>query len=145
MAKNSSEEFITSNNFEVVIGDHTWNDYETVSGIGIDFEDIAIQQGDKNQMLNRPGRYNANDIVLTRRLKKDRELFQLVKVLKDGDTKRKNGSIILKDLDGKEVLRYNFFGAWCKSWRVPALSKGQNAADVLLEEVVMSVNEVEMA
>lgn len=139
-----TEEYLSVSSFKVTIDGTNWSTYESVSGVGVDMEDISFQS-DKNQMLNRPGRFNARDIHLTRRFKKDKELYGWVKEIKAGKQTRKSGSIILLDDEDKEVARFNFFGAWPKSWSGPALSKDRGGNDILREEIVLSIQDVEMA
>ena len=144
MAANGTEEYISVSSFKVTIDGLNWSVYESVSGIGIDMEDIAFQS-EKNQMLNRPGRFNARDITLGRRFKKDKELYAWVKDIKAGKQTRKSGSVILMDDEEKEVARFNFFGAWPKSWSGPTLAKDKAGNDILREEIVLSVQDVEFA
>lgn len=140
----ATEEYINVSNFKVTIDGHNWSTYEMVSGIGIDMEDVAFQS-EKNQILNRPGRFNARDITLARRFKKDKELYSWMKEIKSGKQTRKSGSVILMDDEEKEVARFNFFGAWPKAWSGPTLSKDRAGNDILREEIVLSVQDVEMA
>ncbi|MCB0359929.1 MAG: phage tail protein, partial [Bdellovibrionales bacterium] len=106
---NETEEYLSVSSFKVSIDGMNWETFETVSGIGVDLEDISFQS-DKKMMLNRPGRYNARDITLIRRFKKDRELYDWIKKIKDGKNERKSGSVILFDDEDTEVVRFNFFG-----------------------------------
>lgn len=139
-----TEEFINVSSFKVSIDGLNWTSYEHVGGLGVDVEDVGYQ-GDKNQILNRPGRYTARDITLTRRYKKDKELYAWVKDIKAGKQTRKSGSVILMDDEEKEVARFNFFGAWPKSWSGPTLSKEMSGNDTLKEEIVLSIADLEMA
>jgi phage tail-like protein len=139
------EEFLTVSSFKVSIDGHTWEVYETVSGLGLEIEDLPFA-GDKNVTWNRPGRCTARDITLVRRFKKDKELYTWFKDIKSGKTIRKSGSILLLNDEGSEVCRFNFFGAWPKSWSAPALSKDvRSGNDILKETIVLSVQDVEMA
>lgn len=144
MSTKGSEEYIHASSFKVVIDGQNWSQYDSVHGIGVDVEDIPFQ-GEKNQMQNRPGRYNARDITLSRPFKKDKELYAWLKEIKAGKQVRKSGSVILLDDESKEVVRFNFFNAWPKSWSGPALSKDRNGNDLLREEIVLSIGDVEMA
>ena len=46
-----------------------------------------------------------------------------------GKIKRKNGTIILNDMDGAEVARWNFYDAWPTKWDGPDFSaNGTNVA-----------------
>lgn len=143
MSAQSNEDFLSVSSFKVTIDGHNWSNYESVSGIGIDIEDISYQ-GDKNHLLNKPGRFNARDLVLSRRFKKDKELYAWMKDIKAGKPNRKSGSVILMDDADKEVVRFNFTEAWPKSWSGPTLSKDRSGNDILKEEIVLSVRDVEM-
>ena len=140
----ANEEYINVSSFKVTIDGHNWSVFESVTGIGIDMEDVSFHS-EKNQMQNRPGRYNARDMVLRRRFKKDKEFYNWMKEIKGGKPSRKSGSVILMDDEEKEVARFNFFGAWPKSWSGPELSKDKGGQDILKEELVLSVADVEMA
>jgi phage tail-like protein len=145
MATTGHEEFVTSSNFKVSIDGHQWDVFESMSGLGVQFEDISYS-GEHNVTLNRPGRASANDITFTRRFKKDPELYKWIKEIKEGKQTRKSGSVIITDDEGKEVNRFNFFGAWPKSWTAPTLSKGtKNSNDITVETIVLSVQDVEMS
>ena len=143
MAK-GQEEFLNVSSFKVSIDGKNWEVYESVSGLGLSMEDIPFQ-ADKNQLSNRPGRCNANDIVLTRRFRKDKELYDWMKSIKEGKKEVKSGSVVLMDDEYKEIVRFNFFDAWPKAWHGPSLSKQVGGNDTLLETVVLSVSDVEMA
>ena len=140
----TNEEYLSTTGFTVRISGMNWNTFESVSGIGVDIEDIAFQS-DKNQLTNRPGRFNARDIRLTRRFKKDRELYDWMKAIKDGKQERKSGSVVLTDDEGNKVLSLDFDRAWPKSWSGPKLSKDQGGNDILKEEIVLSVGDLTFA
>lgn len=140
----SQEDFLSVSSFSVNIDGMNWEVFEQVSGVGVDMEDIAFQS-DKKMILNRPGRFNARDITLVRRFKKDKELYNWMKEIKEGKNTRKDGSVILYDDESNEVVRFNFFKAWPKSWSGPTLSKDRSGNDILREEIVLSVQDVEMA
>ncbi|MCA1702769.1 MAG: phage tail protein, partial [Actinobacteria bacterium] len=51
-----------------------------------------------------------------------------------GRTERRNGSIILRDDAGKDMLRFNFFEGWPCKWEGPAFNaKGSEVAIETLE------------
>ncbi len=138
-----TEEFLSASSFKVSLDGVNWDVFDSVSGLGIHFEDIVFQS-EKNQLLNRPGRFNASDITLTRRFKKDDQFFAWIKELKAGKQSRKSGSVILYDDESQEVCRFDFERAWPKSWSAPTLAKGPHGNDVLKEEIVLSVEDLTM-
>ncbi|MBI4403746.1 MAG: phage tail protein [Deltaproteobacteria bacterium] len=141
----TNEEYITASTFKVNIEGMQAQNFDTVDGIGVAFEDIAQQAEKENGMVNRPGRFTASDVTLTRRFKKDKEFHEWVKSLKQGKKVRRSGSIIVMDDEQKEVFRYNFTGAWPKHWSGPTLSKNREGNGILLERIVLSVQDIEMA
>ena len=57
-----------------------------------------------------------------------------------GIISRRNGSIILNDLEGNEVMRWNFFEAWPTKWDGPDFSaKGNDVAIQSMEIVCESI------
>lgn len=143
MAK-EQEDYLHVSSFKVQIDGKKEEVFESVAGLGLSIEDIAYQ-GEKNLFANRPGRCNANDIVLTRRYRKDKELYDWIKATKEGKKEFKEGSVILLDRQEKEIARFNFFGAWPKAWHGPTFSKQAGGNDTLLETIVLSVGDVELA
>jgi phage tail-like protein len=139
----ANDDFISSSNFKVKIEGMNWDTFESVSGVGVDVEDIPFQT-DKNSIENRPGRSNARDIILTRRFKKDKELYSWMKDVQNGKINRKSGSVALLDDEGKEIVRFNFENSWPKSWTPPTLSKAIGGNDTPMETIVLSVGHVEM-
>lgn len=140
----ASEEYLSASSFKVTIDGKNWEVFESVTGLGIDVEEIPFNE-DKRLIYKRPGRYNARDVTLVRRFKDDTELYDWFKQIKDGNTERKSGSVILMDDEDNEVGRFNFYEAWPKSWGGPELSKDALGNDVLKEVVVLSVGDLEFA
>lgn len=140
---NPKEEYAIVSSFKIKIGNGKEETYRRVSGIGISIEDIAYSK-DKNIKENRPGRTSADDLTLTRHFNGDKELWNWAKKVSDGDTERKQGSIILLDSQDKQIVRYNFDGAWVKKYTGPTLDKTSNN-DILEETVVLSIKSIEMA
>lgn len=110
----SGEENLSVSSIIVLMDGGHWELYEPVSGMGIDLEDITYQS-DKNQVQNRLGRANAWDITLVHRFKIDKEIEKWMKEIKSGKQTRNSGSFIIIDNEEKEIMRFNFFGAWPKS------------------------------
>jgi phage tail-like protein len=138
------EDFGVVSNFKVTIEGLKEMEVESVSGLGGTIEDVPYQ-GEKQTIMNRPGRFNANDIMIVRRFKKDKELYNWIKDTRSGKGKRVSGSVILMDQSGGEVVRFNFQGAWPKDWSGPELNKSVSGTDTLLERLVLSVADIEIA
>ena len=72
-----------------------------------------------------------------------RELYDWYRDVVNGKIKRRSGSIVLIDLEGKEKVRWNFFEAWPTKWDGPDFSaKGTDVAIETLELVTEKVERV---
>ena len=60
---------------------------------------------------------------------------------KDGKVERKSGSIVVYDLAGEEIDRWNFENAWPSKWSASDLDSGSDA--VVIEEVTLAVEHME--
>jgi phage tail-like protein len=69
-----------------------------------------------------PGRVRYGNVVLRRGITQSNELWDWWDALRSGQVERRNGSIVLLDLDGTEVRRWNFTGAWPCRYEVSALA-----------------------
>lgn len=81
-----------------------------------------------------PGMIKYDNIVLKWGLTTSTELYDWYGDVAKGKVQRKNGSIVLNDVDGTEKVRWNFFRGWPTSWKGPELNaKGTDAAIASLE------------
>lgn len=73
-------------------------------------------------------------IVLKRGITKDRDLWNWYKNIINGNTDRRNGSIVLLGNDRSPVARWNFTNGWPAKWEGPHLkAKGNEVAIETLE------------
>ena len=99
---------------------------------GLESETVVIEYrvgGETNTVRKLPGLTRYANIVLRRGITKDAELWNWRQTVVQGNVDRRNGSIILLDDDGTEVVRWNFFNGWIAKWEGPALNaKGNEVA-----------------
>jgi phage tail-like protein len=136
-------EYVGASSFTVTIDGVGSGPFDSASGLGVDFQDIACDQ-EKNHLLNRPGRFNARDIHLVRRFGKDPDLRKWLVQIKYGEPTKKSGSVIVLDDESKEIMRFNFFGASIKEWSGPTPRRGANGKQALDEKLVLRVEDVEI-
>lgn len=73
-------------------------------------------------------------IILKRGITKDRDLWNWYKNVINGNTDRRNGSIVLLGNDRSPVARWNFTNGWPAKWEGPHLkAKGNEVAIETLE------------
>jgi len=81
-----------------------------------------------------PGLTKYTNITLKWGLTDSRDLIDWFQKTVNGEIERKNGSIIVLDLEGKEKVRWNFFNAWPTKWDGPDFSaKGTDVSIETLE------------
>lgn len=129
---------ILSSWFSVEVGDIT-GQFTDAGGLGAEIEvvkDEVAQKDSVSRLL--PGRVKYQDITLKRRLSKDRQFFDWIKMIRDGKPDfRKDGSIVMYDMTGTEISRWNFTNAWPSSWSASDPDVG--ADDPITEEITLAV------
>lgn len=122
-------------NFRVEIDGITTAGFAEVTLGGATNAPLEYREGtDRPTVRKLPGTIKYDNIVLKWGLTDSRELYTWYADVAMGKVLRKNGSIILADLDGTEKVRWNFFQGWPTSWKGPELdAKGADAAIVSLE------------
>ena len=99
--------------------------------------------GDNTTVRKLPGKTTYSDITLKWGLTDSRELYEWYRQVIKGNVQRKNGSIIVLDLDGQEKIRWNFFHAWPAKWDGPDMSAKGN--DVSIETLELAHEGIERA
>jgi phage tail-like protein len=122
-------------NFRVEIDGITRAGFAEVTLGGTTNTPLEYREGtDRPTVRKLPGTTKYDNIVLKWGLTDSRELYTWYADVTKGKVERKNGSVILADLDGTEKVRWNFFQGWPTSWKGPELNaKGTDAAIVSLE------------
>jgi len=113
---------------------------------GLESETTVIEYragGERNAVRKLPGLTKYANIVLRRGVTQDAELSNWRKTVEDGQVDRRNGSIILRDDDGTEVVRWNFLNGWISKWQGPALHASKN--EVAIETIEIAHEGLERA
>jgi phage tail-like protein len=113
---------------------------------GLESETTVIEYrvgGERNAVRKLPGLTKYANIVLRRGVTQDAELSNWRKTVEDGQVDRRNGSIILRDDDGNDVVRWNFFNGWISKWEGPALNASKN--EVAIETIEIAHERLERA
>lgn len=131
-------------NFLVEIDGITQAGFTDCSGFGSSTDPIEYREGGENTTARKlPGLTKHNNISLKWGMTDSRELYDWYRDVVTGKVQRKNGSIIVLDLDGKERVRWNFFNAWPAKWDGPAFSAKGN--DVAVETLELAHEGIERA
>jgi phage tail-like protein len=122
-------------NFLVEIGGITQAGFSDCSGFGSSTDPIEYREGGENTTVRKlPGMTKNTNITLKWGLTDSTELYDWYREIVNGKVDRRNGSIVVLDLEGKEKLRWNFFQGWPTKWDGPDFSaKGTDVAIETLE------------
>ncbi|GAB6097496.1 hypothetical protein JCM14469_37500 [Desulfatiferula olefinivorans] len=113
--------------------------FDTFSGMECETDVIEFQDGDDPLMLKRPGRVRYRNIVLTRSQLVPDAMWDWYQSVVTGTVQRKNGTVIIGDRDGRELVRYHFYNAWPCAFKCVALNGGKTTG----EEITLAVDRIE--
>lgn len=132
---------LISQNFFLEIDGKMVTMLSSVSGLDLEIEVAELDQGmprGQTETVKTAGRKSSGaSLTLTRMATIDADSDQLWQwfaevrekgLTKGGDTRRKNGSVVLYDSAGKEVARFNFYNAWPSRISTGELSVDSNEA-----------------
>jgi len=115
--------------------------FTEVSGLGSESEVIEQKVTDPNTgkpfVQKIPGRLKWGDVTLKRGITEVMDVWQWRKVVEDGDLKgaRTNCSIIMCDVNGKDVASWDMINAWPSKVTGPSLKSDSN--ELGIEEMVL--------
>lgn len=131
-------------NFLVEIDGITQAGFSDCTGFGASTDPIEYREGGQAPGPRKlPGQTKYPNITLKWGLTDSRELYDWYLDVTKGIIERKNGSIILNDLQGTEVMRWNFFDAWPTKWDGTDFSA--KGTDVAIETLELAIERLERA
>lgn len=114
--------------FWIEIGGYIVAQVSEVTGISLETETEAYEEGGVNDYVHQlPKRTKYQHIILKRGITDEIDMWKWHQNVVDGKFKRKDGSIILMDVTGKEKWRWNFSQAYPVKWIGPELKADGNA------------------
>ncbi|MCB9101757.1 MAG: phage tail protein [Anaerolineales bacterium] len=112
-----------SYNFLVEIDGITRAGFRECSGLDSTQDPIDYREGtDPLTPRKLPGLVKYSNISLKRGITDDAELWEWRQKAMDGKVDRKNGSIVLLNDTGDEVVRWNFREGWPTKWTGPTFN-----------------------
>ena len=131
-------------NFKVEIDGIQVGGFSEASGLESTVEVVEYREGGFNHSLHKlPGKTTYSDIVLKRGTTGgDNTLYEWHRDVVNGKVERKNGSIVVCDRAGAEVLRYNFVNGWPMKWN-PA-DFNATGKEVAVEEFQLHMRDLEL-
>jgi phage tail-like protein len=143
MAENHDVEFLGSQ-FALEVDGVEMARFTDIAGLSWETEVVEYKdtlKSGKVVIRKRPGQTKFGDIVLKRGLSGDRALGTWYQTVMDGKVERKNGSIVVYDMAGTELDRWNFERGWPSKWSASDLSAASD--DVMIEELTIAIEYLE--
>ncbi|HEY9206922.1 MAG TPA: phage tail protein [Candidatus Methanoperedens sp.] len=108
--------------FTVEIDNITVAGFSEVTGLAFETETETVEEGGVNDYVHiLPKRTKRQNIVLKHGITDKYDLWNWYQDVVKGIFRRRNGSIVLQDLDKNEKRRWNFFRAYPVKWTGPEL------------------------
>lgn len=112
---------------------------------GLDTEIAVIEITDANTdttTRKRPGQASYSELTLKRTLTPDKQFWNWAKSIRDGSLDyRTNGSVIVFDMAGTELVRWNLTNLWPSKWSASDLDVGSD--DPMMEDVTLQCEFIE--
>jgi phage tail-like protein len=123
-----------SYNFLVEIDGIARAAFREASGLDTTQAPIEYREGgDPLTVRKIPGLNTYSNITLSRGITLDADLWNWRTAAANGAVRRANGSVILLDDSGKEVLRWNFREGWPSKWTGPSFNA--TGTEVAIEQL----------
>jgi len=128
-------------NFRVEIDGLPVASFAECSGLTSEVDVIEYREGGDPTVRKLPGMRKVGDITLKRGVTSSADLQAWLANVLSGAADRRNGSVILLDESGQDVVRWKFIGAFPRKWEGPVLSGKGN--DVAIETLTLSCERLE--
>lgn len=137
----TSENLVATFNFAVEIDSVTVAYFREASGLTTEVEVIehkVVNSKGKQVVQKIAGHISTGEVTLKKSMDGNKYLTDWFKQVQNGeyDKYRRNGSIVLYDPKGNEVVRWNFTKGWPKSWKASDLDA--SADDIVTEEIIIT-------
>jgi len=131
-------------NFLVEIDGITQAGFAECSGFELSTDPIEYREGGENTTVRKlPGLTKYANITLKWGLTDSKDLYSWYRDVVRGKIQRRNGSIIVLDVDGAEKVRWNFTDGWPTKYNPSDLNAKGN--EVAIETLEIAVEGVERA
>ncbi len=111
--------------------------FQKCSGLEAETYVFEVEEGGLNTTTHKfYGRTRYTNLILEKGITDNDDLFNWYKktLLEEQKVERKNGAVILKDTEGNEIKRWNFFRAFPCKWIGPRLDSN-SGSDFAVERI----------
>jgi phage tail-like protein len=114
--------------FYVKIGGIAQAVFTEVSGLQMETEVTEYQEGGENRFTHRlPGHTKMGNLTLKRGMAASNDFFAWYTKIARGEIKRQNVTVVMYDVQGSELVRWDFLQAYPVKWIGPQLKASEAA------------------
>jgi phage tail-like protein len=132
-------------NFRIELDNTSVASFRECSGISMTTDSVEYREGTDVPLSPRKlmglRRFGTN-LVLTRGITTNHDLWNWYKNILNGVDDRRNGAIVLQDEEHSDVMRWNFENGWICKWEGPTLNATSN--DVAIERIEICHERLEL-
>lgn len=142
MATGSIPDPYGSYNFLIEIDGIARGAFQECSGFDSTIEVIEHREGGQNTHVHKLAGLNKfSNITLKWGVTDDRDLYDWHRKVVSGEMDRRNGSIVLLNKKGEEVVRWNFYQAWPTKYDGPDFNAEKSEAAI--EKIELALDTLE--
>lgn len=105
--------------------------FTEVGGLQVEMDVMEYHEGGNNGFVYRlPGFTRVSNITLKRGMTKSNDFFKWCANIASGNFRRRNISIVMYDVAGEELMRWNFMNAYPVKWTGPQFQASGAAAAI---------------
>jgi len=132
-------------NFAVEIDGLTRAGFKTCAGLDSTTTATKYREGTDASLASRqlPGLLSFSNVTLGRGITDDRGLWEWRQSVAKGSLQRKNMSIVLRDDQGNEKIRWNIRNCWPTKWSGPSFDAGAESIAIETLEIAHEGIEVQ--
>jgi phage tail-like protein len=117
--------------FYVLFDDKAQGVFTEVSGLQVEMDVMEYQEGGNNGFVYRlPGFTKVSNLTLKRGMTSSNEFYRWLADVSSGRLKRRHVSVVMYDVVGNELMRWNLINAYPVKWVGPQLRAADNTAAI---------------
>jgi phage tail-like protein len=117
--------------FYVLFDDQAQGVFTEVSGLQVEMDIMEYQEGGNNGFVHRlPGFTKVSNLTLKRGITSSNEFYSWLNDISSGNLKRRHVTVVMYDVSGTELMRWNFLHAYPVKWVGPQLRAADNTVAV---------------
>jgi phage tail-like protein len=118
--------------------------FSEITGLEMEIHVIEYRTGNMDTSVTKhPGLRTHTNLVCKRGSTGHHQFWDWIKNAMDGNVQRRDGSVILRDENQDDVMRWNFFRAWPTKYSGPSFNAANNEMALETLEVCMERMELE--